>query len=124
MMDGADAKRFIARLQVRERDAEEAFGGMGEIVSWRDRRHIATDCFTRQAIEALRPPGQESDYALIELRLLDDSPVIDYFAGVLAVDDRGIWWYDRDGDVDDPHCWRPTLLPWGRIQSVRLHQVS
>ena len=123
-MNSEDATAYIRRLQTRISFPAGKLGGEDdEVVTWRDRRHIATDTFTGQAINALRPPGQDSGYVLIELRLLDDWQGIDYFAGIVAVDARGIWWYDGDGHVDDP-CWRPTLIPWGRIQSVRLHQWS
>lgn len=90
---------------------------------WRDSRHIATTTLSRRAERDLTPPGEESAYALVEIWLVAPMPLLNDFEGILAVDDRGVWWYDGDGHIEDP-VWRPTLLPWSQIQALRLHQVS
>jgi hypothetical protein len=92
---------------------------------WQDRRHIATSTFRRGVIRALSqfPERGDADIALVELHLSDELPGIDCFEGILGVDERGIWYFDGDGDVEELP-WRQSLIPWARVKGITLHRVS
>ncbi len=90
---------------------------------WKDKRRIATDTWRAEAIKALSRDKQNEGFALVVIQLNQDIPEIDEFAGIFAVDDRGIWWYDGDGNINE--CiWRQSLIPWHCVLSVTIHQVS
>ncbi len=119
-MNAKDARAFIDSISAPPTFEEET---AGQGTRWQNPQHLATDQFTAQAIGELTPPGQGGGYALVEIWLTAPVPGAEAFAGIIAVDSRGIWSYDGDGSVDD-ETWRPCLIPWAFVRGVRLHRES
>lgn len=45
-------------------------------------------------------------------------------AGIIAVNSRGVWFYDGDGDIDAAVQWRPICLPWSNIAAISFKLAS
>jgi hypothetical protein len=93
---------------------------------WKDDHHVATDSLRKGVTPKLsRDPQLHEDWniVLVEVFLSDHVPNIEQFHGIFEVDNVGIWFYDGDGDIDDP-IWRQYVIPWSKVSSLVLHQAS
>ena len=85
--------------------------------------HISTDTLRAGVAKQLSRDPQVDVIDSVELHLDRVLPDIDKFAGIFAVDDIGVWWYDGDGHIDDP-IWRQRVIPWRFIIGITIHQAS
>ena len=111
-------------------DSQTAAGIINELRTangpWKDKKHIATDCFRDGVIAQLsRDPllSEDISCSLAEIYLTEELPDIDAFCGIFAVDEIGIWYYDGDGGIQE-HVWRQRVIPWRYVKGVVLHQNS
>lgn len=111
-MNAKDAERYMAEI---------AASSKGQATT-----HVATSTFREGVIQSLsRDPELQGGHSieLVEIFLTEELPEIDNFAGIFAVDELGIWYYDGDGHIDDP-VWRQRLIPWRFVKGLVLHQAS
>ncbi|MCP3994838.1 MAG: hypothetical protein GY722_07215 [bacterium] len=94
-----------------------------ETGEWLDPCSIATNILRKGVAARLNRDSEVSLLALVELHLTEELPNIDSFEGIFHADERGIWYYDGDGSIDDP-VWRQRLIPWEYVKTLTLHQES
>lgn len=113
-MNGQEAEAAVAhRINP---DAKSPFDN-----AWKDAKDIATTQFRTGALDLIADPTLgTSGTILVELELNHPHP---YFYGIVRTDERGIWYADGDGHVNDP-AWRLRLIPWGHVEEITLHQAS
>lgn len=101
---------------------EDAASFVKQIRSAGNPLHVATDIWREAAIENLTRE-KESGVALVEIYLLRKITDIEEFAGIFAVDELGIWYYDGDGHIND-NVWRQRVIQWRDIDQIVIHQIS
>jgi hypothetical protein len=114
MVGSMDTQEAQAAVESRV-GAQSTFGPP----NWKDARRVATSEIRSGALDGWAD-GPPNEVALVELDLNYPHPD---FAGIVRVDDVGIWYQDGDGSVEDP-AWRLHLLPWRHVDGMRMHRIS
>ncbi|PCI35170.1 MAG: hypothetical protein COB53_11195 [Elusimicrobia bacterium] len=93
---------------------------------WKNKRHVATTLWRDSVVPMLsREPELKGDgsLALVELFTAVELPGIDEFAGIIKVDERGIWYAGTDSVLDDIiHTQR--FVPWTYLMGMTLHELT
>jgi hypothetical protein len=110
-MDGNGADEVLNRLQ-------EPGGIFGS--QWKDPTKVATTEWRADALESIVDPLVGPGVILVELSLNHPRPD---FYGIVRIDQRGIWYSDADGSVQEAAWWL-YLLPWPHVDELVLHQAS
>jgi len=127
-MDEAQAQRFVRSLTI----SGGPPSGQAASLQWQDPTHIATAAFRFPAVkklsrETIYDPtesmrqGVHPGVAVVEIYLTEPLPDIEYFWGIFAVDEFGIWFSDNAESIDLP-VGQQRVIPWRYVKGLVLHQ--
>ena len=104
-----------------EAEAQQVVTELSTTDGWKDPLRVATTAWRSGALATLADDApNHAGVILVELALNHPHQ---HFYGIARVDDRGIWYSDGDGHVNDP-AWRLRLMPWRHIDGLTMHQTS